>query len=107
VFSAIAKSHNADPNFAYEYGDTLLRSEGAEAALPYLERATSLIEGRAALGKAYVELGRFSEAIPQLEAAVSADPDLLLPLSRAYKASGRTADADRALSEYKKRQNQN
>ena len=107
VFVTIARQHSADADFEYEYGDTLLRAEGATVALPHLERATSLVEGRAALGKAYIELRRFADAISHLEAAVSADPDLWLPLSRAYRATGRTADADSALSEYKKRQSQN
>jgi tetratricopeptide (TPR) repeat protein len=106
VFASIAVQYQEEPEFNYEYGDTLLRSEGAEAAIPVLERATSLIEGRAALGKAYVEAGRFKEAVPHLEAAIEADPDLLLPLSRAYKATGRAADADRALNDYRKRQAQ-
>jgi tetratricopeptide (TPR) repeat protein len=107
VFATIAAQYTDEPEFNYEYGDTLLRSEGSEAAIPVLERATNLIQGRAALGKAYVEARRFKEAIPHLEAAVSADPDLLLPLSRAYKGTGRATDADRALSEYRKRQTQN
>ena len=106
VFASIATPYRDEAEFNYEYGDTLLRSEGSEAAIPLLERATTLIEGRAALGKAYVEAGRFKEAIPHLEAAINADPDLLLPLSRAYKATGRAADADRVLSEYRKRQAQ-
>lgn len=107
LFLRIAGQHRGDPEFAYEFGDTLLRAKGAAAALPYLEQATSLMEGRAALGKAYSELNRFAEAIPHLEAAVSLDPDLYLPLSRAYKATGRAADADRALQNYKKQANQN
>jgi tetratricopeptide (TPR) repeat protein len=107
VFASIEAQYRDEAEFNYEYGETLLRSEGAQAAIPVLERATSLIQGRAALGKAYVEAQRFQEAIPHLEAAVKADPDLLLPLSRAYKATGRVADADRALSEYRKRQAQN
>ena len=107
LFARIADQYRGDSGFAYEYGDTLLRAKGAAAALPYLEQATSLSEGRGALGKAYSELNRFAEAIPHLEAAVSVDPDLYLPLSRAYKATGRAADAERALNHYKKRQNQN
>ena len=102
LYAAVAPRHAADPRFAYEYGDTLLRVAGAEAALPVLEKATPIIEGRGTLGKAYVELGRPAEAIPHLEAAVSADPDLLLPLSRSYKSVGREADAGRALADYQR-----
>lgn len=104
VFASIASQHGNEPDFRFEYGDTLLRSESAESAIPILEGAISLIQGRAALGKAYVEVKQFENAISHLEVAVSADPDLLLPLSRAYRATGRTAEAERALSEYRKRQ---
>jgi predicted Zn-dependent protease len=104
LYRAIAAQHASDPGFAYEFGDSLARAEGAAAAVPVLERSVALIEGRAALGKAYVELARFADAILHLEAAAGADPDLLLPLSRAYKETGRAAEAERALSEYRKRQ---
>jgi len=104
LYEKLVPKYQADPAFAWEFGDTLLRMEGAQAAIPWLERAVSLVEGRAALGKAYAETGRFAEAIPHLEASIKLDPDLLLPLSRAYKATGRAAEADRALLEYRKRQ---
>ncbi len=107
LFASVAGKHTNDAGFNYEYGDTLLRSEGALAALPYLERAAVLVEARGALGKAYVELERFEEAIPHLEAASSADPDLFLPLSNAYKKTGRAAEAERALKRYRERANQN
>lgn len=102
LYEKLAPLHRSEPDFAWEYGDTLLRAEGAESAIPWLQRAASLPEGRAALGKALAAAGRFAEAIPHLEASVPADPDLLMPLSRAYKATGRAAEADRALSEYRK-----
>ena len=104
LYEALAAKHQADPAFAWEFGDTLQRMEGAKTAIPWLERAVSLTEGRAALGKAYAEAGRFAEAIPHLEAGVKIDPDLLLPLSRAYKATGRTAEAEQAMNVYRKRQ---
>jgi predicted Zn-dependent protease len=100
LFAAVAAGNADDPRFAYEYGDTLLRVAGAEVALPVLEKAVALVEGRGTLGKAYLELGRHAEAIPHLEAAVAADGNLLLPLSRCYKAVGRTAEAEKALAAY-------
>lgn len=103
LYQELAARHLDEADFAWEYGDTLVRVEGAQAAIPWLERASTIVEGRAALGKAYAETGRFGDAIPHLEASVQADPDLLLPLSRAYKATGRYAEAGRALSEYRKR----
>jgi predicted Zn-dependent protease len=104
LYEKLAASQSSDPYFAWEFGDTLQRVEGAEVAIPWLEKARGIVEGRAALGKAYVETGKFAAALPLLEEAVKADPDLLLPLSRAYKATGRAAEAERALSEYRKRQ---
>lgn len=103
LYTSLLSSHAKEPEFNYEYGDTLARVESAEAAIPYLEKATSLLPARAALGKAYMEAGRFDDAIPHLEAAAGTDSDLLLPLSRAYKAKGRAAEADRALAEYRKK----
>ncbi|MDZ4802278.1 MAG: tetratricopeptide repeat protein [Bryobacteraceae bacterium] len=104
LYEKLALKHAGDAEFAWEFGDTLLRVEGAAQAIPWLEKAMSLVEGRAALGKAYAEAGRFADAVPLLEGAVQADPDLLLPLSRSYKETGRAAEADRALSEYRRRQ---
>jgi predicted Zn-dependent protease len=103
LYERLEQDFADNPEFNFEYGDLLQRVDGAEAALPYLEKAQSLLPARAALGKAYVELSRWTDAIPHLEAAAPADPDLLLPLSRAYKETGRAAEAERALLEYKKR----
>ncbi len=107
IYSRIAAEYSSSPDFNYEYGDSLMREEGAEAALPYLEKATALIPGRATLGKAYAELGRYAEAIPHLEAGVATDSNLYLPLSNAYKRTGREADAARALKAYRDKVTQN
>jgi tetratricopeptide (TPR) repeat protein len=107
VLRAVADKYGDEPQFNYEYGDSLLRGEGAKQAVPFLERAKELLPAQAALGKAYAELGRFKEAIPHLEAGAEADPDLLLPLSKAYKETGRAAEADRALKAYRSNIGQN
>ena len=95
-----------DAEFLYEFGDTLARLRGAEAGLPYLEKAVKadpqLAPAHGALGRALLELHRAEESIPHLEAAVDTDAVLLLPLSRAYKATGRLQDAARAEAEYRK-----
>ena len=107
AFRTLASRWADEPEFNFERGDTLARLEGAEAGLPFLEKAVraepELIPARAALGRALLELGRGAESIAHLEAAVSEDVTLLLPLSRAYKAAGRTQDAARAEAEYRKR----
>lgn len=91
-----------DPEFNFELGDTLVRTQGPEAGLPYLQKAASLLSARGALGRALMQLGRAQESIVHLEAAAAQDPTLLLPLSRAYKAVGRAEDAARAEQQYKK-----
>lgn len=107
LFAAVESSFANDAEFLYEYGDTLTRLEGASAGLQYLERAVaaqhSLLPARAALGKALVEVGRHQDAISHLEAATATDPAIWLALSKAYRATGRNADAARATAEYRKR----
>jgi predicted Zn-dependent protease len=106
LFTALRPTFSNDAEFLYEFGDTLARTEGAEASLAVLERsvelAPSLAPARGALGRALVEAGRHAEAIPHLVAASPADATLLLPLSRAYKATGRVEDAARCEQQYRK-----
>ncbi|MBS1827876.1 MAG: tetratricopeptide repeat protein [Acidobacteria bacterium] len=94
-----------DAEFLYEFGDTLARTDGPEAALPHLRRAVetnpALIAARGELGKALLATGGAAASIPHLEAAATADPALLLPLSRAYRTTGRTTDADRTQEKYR------
>jgi tetratricopeptide (TPR) repeat protein len=107
LFAAIESHYSTEADFLYEYGDTLARMDGAEAGLQYLEKAVkidpNMVPARGALGRALLELDRAADSIPHLEAAAPADPTLLLPLSRAYKATGRKEDAARAEAEYRKR----
>ncbi len=103
LFDAVSAAYANDPAFQYEYGDTIYRVEGAEAALPHLQLAVSILSARGSLGRALLDLDRAAEAIPHLEAAVQADSALLLPLSRCYKATGRVEDAARVEAEYRKR----
>lgn len=103
LYAGAAGQHAGEPEFDFEYGDTLLRIEGAEQALPHLERAQAILEARGALGRAYVELGRCTDAVPHLEAASNQDSSLLLPLSRCYGEAGRQAEARRVLEQYKQR----
>jgi tetratricopeptide (TPR) repeat protein len=100
-------SKTDDPEWLYEYGDTLVRIEGAAAGLPYLARSVELqpdlLPARGALGRALLELGRAEESIPHLAAAAPTDVTLLMPLSRAYKATGRLEEAARVEQEYRKK----
>lgn len=106
-YGSLASEWKDDAEFNYEYGDTLLRIESLEAGLPLLERAVrtapDLIAARGALGRALLQAGRSRESIPHLEAAAQQDATILLPLSRAYKATGRLQQAARTEAEYKQR----
>jgi superkiller protein 3 len=105
LFVALRRAFENDAEFLYESGDTLARAEGFAAGLPLLERSVEIAPGltpaRGALGRALVEAGRHPEAIPHLVAASPADATLLMPLSRAYKATGRVEDAARAEQLYR------
>jgi superkiller protein 3 len=107
LYADLAPRWEHDPEFQYERGDTLVRIEGTDAGLPLLEKAVraapGLLAARAALGRALVQAGRPRESIAHLEAAVEQDPALLLPLSRAYRATGRKEDAARAEKEFQER----
>ena len=60
--------------------------------------------GSAALGQALLQTGKAGEAIPLLEAAVSADRDgsIHFQLFRAYQLTHRDAEAKRALADYQR-----
>jgi predicted Zn-dependent protease len=91
------------------YGDALLESQQIERAIPVLERAVAAkgapLSARASLGRAYVQVGRYEDALPHLSAAAKEDEhgDTHYQLARAYQALGRTADAQKAMAEYQKR----
>lgn len=107
IYEPMAARWSSDPEFNFEYGDTLVRVEGPEVGLPLLERAVKaapdLVAARGALGKALLQVGRAKESIPHLDAAAQQDPTVLLPLSRAYRATGRLQEATRIEAEYKQR----
>lgn len=112
-YAGLAARWSSEPEFNYEYGDTLVRVEGVAAGLPLLEKAVreapDLIAARGALGKGLLQAGRTKESIPHLEAAAARDATVLMPLSRAYKTTGRLPEAARVEAEYKQRvaENQN
>ncbi len=104
-FASLTGPSTGEPEFLFEYGDTLVRLEGPEAGLPFLlkaaEVAPELSGARGEAGKALLALGRAAESIPHLEAASTTDATLLLALSRAYRSVGRVSDANRVETEYR------
>ncbi len=104
LFASLESSYAQNADFWFEYGDTLMRLEGAASGLPWLERAVAanpgLVLAQSALGRALMELDRPADALPHLEAAAAEDPALLLSLSRAYRALNRPADAAKSEAAY-------
>lgn len=106
-FRALENRFGDDADFQYEFGDTLTRIAGPAAGLPYLERAVTLqpthLPARGEFGKALIAVGRHGDAIAHLQAGAQADPALLLPLARALRQIGQTAEAERVLADYRRR----
>jgi tetratricopeptide (TPR) repeat protein len=105
-----AAGRNADPELQYFYGDVLLQSQQAEAALPYLKAAVDgapeMPPAHATYGRALVQLGRFAEAIPHLEQVLAEDEDgsLHYQLARAYQGTGQAEKAKPLLQKYQEMQ---
>ena len=97
-----------DDALLFMYGDALLQSQQIERAIPILERAAGAkdapVAAHAALGRAYVQVGRYEEALPHLIVASKGDQDgdVHLQLARALQALGRAADAQKAMAEYQR-----
>lgn len=110
IFADLSKAQPGDPELQFFYGDTLLQEQQAEAALPHLEAAVardaSMAAWHAALGRAYVQLNRFTDAIPHLEAVVSQDEDgsLHYQLARAYQSTNQPDRAKPLLDKYQELQ---
>ena len=87
-------------------GEAWLESKEPSKAVPYLETAVredpKLLRARAVLGRAYVDAGEAERAIPHLEAALPTDEDgsLHFQLARAYRTTGRSAEATRTLEAF-------
>jgi predicted Zn-dependent protease len=109
LLERLNRERPSDGALVLMYGDALLESQQIERAIPVLERAVAAngapLSARASLGRAYVQVGRYEDALPHLSAAAKEDEhgDTHYQLARAYQALGRTADAQKAMAEYQKR----
>lgn len=90
----------------YFLGQQLMRGDAGEReeALSHLKRAVTLnpysVDGRAALGKAYLSLGSLTEALRELTSAVRDEPDheqAHYHLGMAYRQLGKTDQATQQL----------
>ncbi len=100
------KASDATPELNFIAGDSLLRLEQPENAVPYLKAALradpTLLAADASLGLALSRLGSHAEAIPHLEKALELDDDgsLYYQLGRAYQATGARDKAAAAMARY-------
>jgi tetratricopeptide (TPR) repeat protein len=110
LLEELIKEDGRDPELRYFYGDVLLQSQQAEAALPHLKAAVDgapdMPPAHAAYGRALVQLGRFAEAIPHLEQVLAEDEDgsLHYQLARAYQGTGQAEKAKPLLQKYQEMQ---
>jgi tetratricopeptide (TPR) repeat protein len=92
-------------HLAFEY----IKGSDYDAALPFAEEAVRLapqnFAARNALGRVLVEKGNLSRGIAELEAGVKIAPDspeMHFALARAYSQAGRTAEAEKARTEFRR-----
>jgi predicted Zn-dependent protease len=106
ILESLLKREPDSAEVTLALGETWLRAQQPAKAVPLLEsvvrRDPKLVPAQAALGRAYVEVGDMAKAIAPLEAALEADEDgsLHYQLARAYRATGRSELATRALAQF-------
>ncbi|HEY6291005.1 MAG TPA: tetratricopeptide repeat protein [Terriglobia bacterium] len=106
LFEELLKRQPEEPDLNFYLGDTILNSQNARAAIPYLEKALQgdphLLPAQRSLGLAYLQAGQADKAIPHLKAALPVDEDgsLHYQLGRAYQASGQRELASAMLKQY-------
>ena len=102
----LLKAKPQSPELNFIAGDSYLRLEEPEKAIPYLDAALAadpkLIAADASLGLSLSRLGKNAEAIPHLEKALRIDEDgsLHYQLARAYQAVGSVEKARTAMAQY-------
>ena len=102
----LLKAHPRSAEFNFMAGDSLLRLEQPEEAVPYLTKALAndpkLAEADASLGLALARLGKSAAAIPHLVKALPLDRDgsLHFQLAGAYRAAGDTDKARAMMEKY-------
>jgi tetratricopeptide (TPR) repeat protein len=102
---------SAEMNFTA--GDSWLRLEEPEKAVPYLRAALAadpkMRAADASLGLSLSRLGKFAEAVPHLERAQELDDDgsLHYQLARAWQAAGNAPKAQVAMAQYQELQKKN
>jgi predicted Zn-dependent protease len=103
----------SSPDLNFMMGDSLLRTEQPDQAVPFLETAlhanSKMLPAHASLGLALAKLDRGGDAIPHLEKALALDDDgsLHYTLARAYQQAGNSQRSRELMEEYRRIQKQN
>jgi tetratricopeptide (TPR) repeat protein len=101
-----AKKLPRSPEIDFLIGDSLLRLEQPEDAIPHLRAALAgdpkMLAADASLGLALSRTGKNAEAIPHLQKALSLDDDgsLHFQLANAYRAAGNAEKARELMTQY-------
>ncbi len=96
----------------FALGDIALKEHRDREAVPLIENCLRLsadhLGAHAALGKAYLHLQRYDEAIEHLQRGCPIDThgDIHYQLGQALRAKGRNADAAQAFEESKRLRDQ-
>jgi tetratricopeptide (TPR) repeat protein len=104
--SALLRANPRSAELNFLVGDSLLRLEEPEKAVPYLEAALvadpKLRAADASLGLALARLGKYPQAVRHLEKSLELDEDgsLHYQLARAYQAAGSREKAGAAMAQY-------
>jgi predicted Zn-dependent protease len=111
LFQALLRQQPSSAELNYLTGDTLLDLQRAEEAIPLLKHAIvrdpKSMAAHKSLARADLAEGKAREAIPHLKLALPSDEDgsLHFQLAQAYRASGQTELAKKALAEFQTIQN--
>jgi predicted Zn-dependent protease len=103
----------SSPDLNFMMGESLLRTEQPDQAVPYLETAlranSKMLPAHASLGLALAKLDRGGDAIPHLEKALALDDDgsLHYTLARAYQQAGNSQHSRELMEEYQRIQKRN
>jgi len=103
----------SSPDLNFMMGESLLRTEQPDQAVPYLETAlranSKMLAAHASLGLALAKLDRGGDAIPHLEKALALDDDgsLHYTLARAYQQAGNSKRSRELMEEYQRIQKRN
>jgi predicted Zn-dependent protease len=106
ILTPLVASHPENGEWQYLLGNALLQQKRDQEALPHLiaatERLPNLLPAQEALGRAYLDSGKPTEAVSHLEKARPLDDgSISFALSSAYQQLGRDQEARAALARYR------